>query len=178
MLGAILGGLGSVLGGFAQGQAQNRGQKFSGQMDMERMLLDREQQLQNQQLAREQEGRNSGQFAWRKLLSAQHLGNPGAKPQLAGPYNVAPRMPSEVEQHGADALTHEVMQRLVGQNPMAPVAQHASVVDPKLLDAGKWEKILGFLSPGLMGAGAMMNTRPRSSGMSGLSSGDNQSRGY
>src|SRR5688572_27604811 len=51
-----LGALGAGLGAIGQGEATNRGEKFGGQLDLERLLMDRDDQFQRQQIAREQEG--------------------------------------------------------------------------------------------------------------------------
>lgn len=175
-LGSVLGKLNpiaGILGGIASGQAQNRGNKLSGQYDIAALLNQREMQRQQllagadndytaNQLGRSQEGRASGQDAWRKLLSAQHTMSPGARPQLAGPYNVAPRQATAAEGQGADALTQEVMARLQGGNPIAPVTKRPvdlaydpmSTIDPTLLDPSKSEKWMGYLSSILGGASA------------------------
>lgn len=175
---AILGAGGAALGAFSGGQAQNRDAQYSGQMDLAQLLNQREMQRQqleansqndafSQNLQRSQEGRASGQDAWRKLLSAQHTMTPGAQPQLAGKYNVAPRQATGAETQGADAMTQEVMARLQGGNPIAPVTQRPvnlqydpmSTVDPKLMKSGLLEKIIGIGGAGLSAYGAL--TRPQ-----------------
>lgn len=165
-LGDIFGAGGAGLGGYASDSAKNRDAQFSGQMDLAKLLNDREMERQrlganadndytSNQIARSQEGRASLQDAWRKLQSAQHVTNPGARPQLAGPYNVAPRQASGAEQQGADAMTQEVMARLQGGNPIAPVDKRSvnlgydpmSTVDPKLLKTPGGERLSGILGP-------------------------------
>jgi hypothetical protein len=143
----ILGAAGAGLGAAAQGSASNRGEKFGGQMDLERLLLEREQQGQQLAIGREQEGRAGSSDAWRKLLAAQHTLSPGARPQLAGQYSVAPRMATDDERTGADALTREVMARLQGGNPIPRIAPRPLEVDRNLLNAGGFEKFAGIASP-------------------------------
>lgn len=132
---SILGAAGAGLGAISQGQASNRGEKFGGQMDLERLLMQRE--LTNNA---------SRKDAYRGLLSAQRTINPAARPQLAGKYSIAPRQATGAELEGADALTREVMARLQG-------GPTQSTVDPKLLDPGLIERILGYASPVLSGLG-------------------------
>lgn len=143
---AILGGAGAAAGAFSQGLANNRGGQFAGQMDLERLLMERDDQFFDQQLAREQEGRAGATDAWRKLLAAQRVLSPGARPSLS-PYSVAPRQATDMERQGANALTAEVMARLEGGNPIAPVERRPMNVDPNLLKSGALEKILGTASP-------------------------------
>ena len=168
---AILGAGGAALGALSQGGAQNRDAQFSGQMDLAQLLMQRDTALQNlraqadndytaNQIAREQSGMATRGDAWHKLLAAQHTLSPGAQPQLAGPYNIAPRQATDVERQGADALSAEVMQRLQGGNPIAAVTKRdprfdydpLSTIDPRLLKAGKLEKLGGILSP-ILGIG-------------------------
>lgn len=166
MFGGLLGGLTKFasnplvqmaskgLGAFAQGQAQNRGAQFGGQLDLEALLMARDAQFQNQQIQREQEGRAGSSDAIRKLIAMQHLTNPGARPQLS-PYSVAPRQATGMERQGADALTQEVMARLMGGNPIPQVQQRPLSVDPNLLRSGWLEQIAGIASPALGVLGAM-----------------------
>lgn len=173
---AGIGAAGSAIGAMSQGGAQNRDAQFSGQMDLAQMLSLRDEELQrlraqadndytSNQVAREQEGRVGRSDAWHKLLSAQHTLNPGAAPQLAGKYNIAPRQASDAERSGADALTSEVMARLQGGNPIAEVQKRdpkfdydpMSTIDPRLMKPGTGEKLGGILSPILSGIGGIMN---------------------
>lgn len=164
-MGGASGALGAGVGAMSQSAANNRGEKFSGQLDLERLLMERDQQIQNQLLLREQDGRASGADAWKKLLSAQHTLNPSAMPSVS-PYAVARPGPTDATKQGAEALTAEVMTRLQGGNalPMPtqrPVTSNdeAFRVDPKLLDAGKGEKAGGWLSLLLGGLGAAAQAR-------------------
>ncbi len=173
-LGPLLGAGGAALGAFSGGQAQNRDAQFSGQLDLAQLLNKREMDRQGllasadndytaNQIGRETSGMQTRNDAWRKLLSAQHTLSPGAQPQLAGPYNIAPRQATGAETQGADALTQEVMARLQGGNPIAPVTKRPvdlaydplSTIDPKLLKSGLLEKILGIGGAGLSAYGAL-----------------------
>lgn len=145
--------IGAGLGAFSQGQAQNRGAKFQGQMDLEQLLMARDQQGFNNAIAREQEGRAGSSDALRKLFATGHLLNPGARPQLS-PYSVAPRQASDAERTGASALQAEVLARLQGGNPIAQFQQRPLSVDPKLLNAGVLERIFGAAAPVLTALGA------------------------
>lgn len=158
---AGIGAAGSTLGAINKGQASNRDAQFAGQMDLERLLAERDRDYWNQTLQREQEGRASGSDAWRKLLAAQHTLSPGAHPSLS-PYSVAPRQATDVERQGADAMTQEVMARLTGGNQLAMPTRRALAVDPKLLQPGKLEQISGYLSPALnfLGQYKIPQTRP------------------
>lgn len=145
--------VGGVLSAISDTKAKNRGEKFGGQMDLERLLMDREQGYQDMRISREQEGRAGSSDAWRKLLAAQHTLSPGARPQLAGPYSIAPRQATEAETTGADALTREVMTRLQGGNPIPGVTERPLEVDRRLMDPSKGESILGWLGAILGGVG-------------------------
>lgn len=147
----ILGAGSAALGAISQGKANNRGAEFAGQLDLERLLMDRDQQTFNNQITREQEGRASGNDAWRRLMAAQRVLSPGAKPQLS-PYSIAPRMATGAERQGADAMTQEVMARLMGGNPIPEVQARPMNVDPKLLKPGFWESLAGY---GSLGAGVL-----------------------
>lgn len=161
-LSLALGAAGSGLGAAAQGRASNRGEKFGGQMDLERLLLQRELANQQMRIGREAEGRAGASDAWRKLLAAQYTANPGARPQLAGKYSVAPRQATGLELEGADALTQEVMARLRGGNPIPQVQERPLEVDRRLLDAGKFEKFAGIASPLLTSWGHFL--KPKENG--------------
>ncbi len=166
-----LSGLGAGLGGASQASANNRGQKFGGQMDLATLLQQRDienarllAQADNDftanQISREQEGRAGQQDAWRKLLSAQRVTNPGQMPNVS-PYAAPQRQATHAELTGATALSEEVRNRLINGNPIAAIERRGSgmtfdprtVVDPRLLDAGKGEKITGWLSAFLNGMG-------------------------
>ncbi len=148
VLPSIIGAAGAGIGGIAASHANNRGEKYSGQLDLERLLLEREQQNQQMQIAREQEGRAGTSDAWRKLLSSSHTLSPGAHPQLS-PYSVAPRQITPQESTGGNALMEEALKRLQGGNPIAAPVQHPLNVDQNLLNAGGFEKFANFASPAL-----------------------------
>jgi hypothetical protein len=151
---AILGAGGAALGAISQGKAQNRGAEFGGQLDLERLLMERDAQFFNQNIAREQEGRAGASDAWRKLLSAQHTISPTPRPNVS-PYSAAPRQATGAEMQGADALTQEVLARLTGGNPIAAPTQRPLSVDPKLLKSGWLEKLAGYGGAGLSAYGAL-----------------------
>jgi hypothetical protein len=142
----ILGAGGAGLGAASQASATNRGEQFSGQALLEQLLQQRDSQFQNQTIAREQEGRASGTDAWRKLLASQRTLSPSTRPSLS-PYSVGQRQATDTERQGASAMSAEVMARLQGGNPMAPVTQRPLAMDPSLLNAGGFEKTAGWLSP-------------------------------
>jgi hypothetical protein len=143
-----LGALGAGLGAASQGSANNRGEKFSGQLDLEKLLMERDAQFQNQQVQREQEGRAGTSDAWRKLLSTSHLLSPGSRPHLS-PYSVPSRGVTGEEAQGAGDLMEQVLARLHAGNPIAAPQQRPLNVDPTLLDAGGFEKFAGIASPAL-----------------------------
>lgn len=143
---AILGAGGAALGAAGQGMAQNRGAEFQGQMDLERLLMDRDRDRFGMGLQREQEGRLGRDDAWRKLLSSQRVLSPSARPQLS-PYSMAPRQATDMERQGADALSAEVMARLQGGNPIAMPAERPMEVDRSKLKSGVLERIFGIASP-------------------------------
>ena len=146
---------GQGLGAIAQGKAINRGEEFAGQTDLARLLLERDAQFQNQSIAREQEGSRSGMDAWRRLLMAQRTLSPGPRPQLS-PYSIAPRQATGAERQGATAMSSEVLQRLLGGNPI-PVPQRTDLgVDPRLLRPGRMERILGYAAPAATIAGTVL----------------------
>ena len=138
--GGPVGAIGAGIGAVSQGMAHNRGGKFDGQLDLERALIERE--LMNNQ---------SRKGAWQGLLSAQHTINPGARPQLSK-YSVAPRQAGAAELSGADALTQEVMARLQRGPQVAKI-------DPKLLDPGIMERLLGYGAAGMGGLGIYQQSR-------------------
>lgn len=145
----IAGAAGNVMGGISRTQASNRQDEFGGQGLLAALQGTADRDFSQQTIAREQEGRAGRSSAWKDLLSAQHTLSPGARPQLAGQYNVAPRQATGAERTGADAMSQEVMARLQGGNPIAPVTRRDPLasIDPKLLKAGKLESILGYASP-------------------------------
>jgi hypothetical protein len=154
------------LGGVSQAKANNRGEQFGGQLDLEQLLMARDQQNQNMSIAREQEGRTGQTDAYRKLLSAQHVLTPATHTSLS-PYSVAPRTATDAERGGADALTQQVLARLQGGNPIAPVTPRpltandsAFRIDPNLLKAGKGESISGWLSALLPALGMLNKKEP------------------
>lgn len=145
--------VGAVLGAISSGQAHNRGQKLGAQMDLESLLMAREGNYQNMRVQREQENRAGTSDAWRKLLAAQHTLFPGQMPNVT-PY-AAPRRPmTNLEQTGADALSAEVLNRLLQGNPIPQVQERPLEVDRKLLNPGKLERITGWLAPIFGGASA------------------------
>lgn len=159
----IAGAAGAGLGALSQAKAQNRGEQFGGQLSLEQLLMQRDQQNFQNQIAREQEGRAGASDAWKKLLSAQHVISPNLPPTLS-PYSQAPRQATGAEMQGADALTQQVLARLQGGNPIGPFQQHAPVVDPKLLTPGLFERIAGYASPVLGAYGAMAQPQIAMSG--------------
>lgn|SRR5574341_1864314 len=142
----VLGAAGAGLGAISQGKAQNRDAQYAGQMDLEQLLMQRDRDYWNQLLSREQEGRAGQSDAWRKLMSAQRVMSPGARPQLS-PYSVAPRQATDMEREGANALSQEVLARLMGGNPIPMPERRAHAIDPRLLKAGGMERVSGYLSP-------------------------------
>lgn len=157
--------VGAAMGAGSQANANNRGQQFTGQLEMARILNERnrlnadaDNDFFNQTVAREQENRAGRQDAWRKLLSAQRVTNPGAQPNLS-PYAIAPRQATHAETTAATALSEEVRNRLINGNPMPEVTRRTvsdpmALIDPKLLKAGKGESISGWLSALLDGYSA------------------------
>ena len=152
--GPILGAAGAGLGAISQGQAQNRGEKFGGQLSLEQLLMEREGQQFNQGLSREQDSRASGLDAFRRALMAQHTLEPGARPQLS-PYSVAPRQANEHERIAAQAMAEEVANRLINGYQGPAVSTRPSGVDPNLLNPGGFERIAGYASPFLSALGAL-----------------------
>jgi hypothetical protein len=142
----ILGAFGAGSGAYSQGQAQNRGTQLDAQMEMERLLQDRERQAFNEQILAERSNRESGQDAWRRLIAAQHMKSPGPQPMLT-PYSVAPRARTGAELQGADAMTQEVMKRLQGGGTITPTPSRAPNIDMGLTKPGIMEKILGIGAP-------------------------------
>lgn len=139
---AIAGAAGAGIGAIGQAKAQNRGEQFGGQMDLERLLMQRE--MMNQQ------GQSD---AFRKLQAAQRVLNPGPMPQLS-PYSVAPRQAGHAERMGADLLTQEVLARLAQ-------GSKGINVDTKLLNPGWFEKFSSVASPALGFYGRMAQGQPR-----------------
>lgn len=163
----LFGAGGAAAGGYAKDAASNRDAQYAGQLDLAKLLAQRDQnqaQLNlnadnsytSNQIARQQEGDASAQNAWRRLLSAQHTLSPSAMPNIT-PYAMARRQPTDAETQGANALTSEVMQRLQGGNPITPVTRTdvtlgydpMSTVDPNLLKAGTGERLSNILGPAL-----------------------------
>lgn len=163
----IAGAAGAGLGAIAQGKAQNRGAEFEGQLGLEQLLMQRDRDFFNQQIAREQEGRAGSSDAFRKLLASQRVKSPGPRPQLSK-YSIAPRQATEAELTGADALTQEVLKRLQGGNPITPPTMRPMSVDPKLLKPGLFERIAGYASPALGVLSQLpMGRRPSNMGAGG-----------
>lgn len=157
---AALGAGGAALGAAGQASAQNRGEKFGGQIDLERLLMERESQSQGLRINREQEGRASASDAFRKLLGASRLLSPGTRPQLS-PYSQKPRAITAEEQRGASSLIEEVLKRLEGGNPIPQVTDRPMSVDPNLLNAGGFEKFAGIASPILAGLSQYKKPQPQ-----------------
>jgi hypothetical protein len=70
---------------------------------------------------------------------------------------------------GANALSAEVMARLSGGNPIPAVQDRPLEVDRRLMDPGTAERILGWLSPILGGAGAMRRSPAAQTPTAGVS---------
>jgi hypothetical protein len=140
---------GAALGSAANASANNRGEKLSAQQDIANLLLQRDRQYQDMQIAREQEGRAGASDAYKKLLSTSHLLNPGPQSQLAGKYSIAPRQAGPEEMQGAEALRAEVMKRLTGGNQMPQVQPTDLGIDRNLMNPGVMEKIGGYAAPAL-----------------------------
>jgi hypothetical protein len=136
---------GAGIGAFAHGAAKNREDEFYGGMDLERLLMDRDRETQTMRVQREQEGRAGASDAWRKLLATDYAQRPNAAPALS-PYS-KPRRDLSGLRPGADALQAEVMQRLTGGNPIAPIQQRPLSVDPSLLRGGGAERAANILGP-------------------------------
>ena len=115
-------------------------------MDLQRLLMERDQQGFNNDVLYQREGRESQSDAARKLMASQRLMSPSAKPMLS-PYDTPQRMPTGMETQGMDALSREVLARLQGGNPLQRPTQSPMGVDPSLLKAGRMESITGTLSP-------------------------------
>lgn len=150
----VLGAAGKAIGAAAERKAKNRAAKFEGQTELERLLLERDREYFNQTLAREQEGRLSGSDAWRKLIASQRLLEPGPRPQIS-PYAAAPRTLTPADYQGLTSMTNEALVRTQGGNPIAPITPRPSVVDPRLLDPGKFERVAAWLAPILGYSGSM-----------------------
>lgn len=161
----VAGTLGAGLGAQSQASATNRGQQFTGQLDMARLLSERDimqaklradadNDFVNNTLAREKDGRAGREDAWRKLLSAQRVTNPDPGPGTSlTPYAVARRQPTHAETTGATALSEDVRNRLITGNPLPEVTRRGSgltydplsTLDPRLLQAGAGERASGWL---------------------------------
>jgi len=148
-----LGAGGAAVGAGANAAAHNRGAEFDGRIALEREIGQRDRDYWDQVVQREQEGRASQGDAWRKLMAAQRMANPGPRPQLS-PYSVAPRQATGAELQGADALTQEVMARLQNGNALPQVERRTLTIDPTLLKPGTAERVGGWLSPILSFLGA------------------------
>lgn len=142
----ILGGAGAGLAGMGQDAAANRGAQFEGQAMLDAIQTSRDRDYWDQSLQREQDGRASQSDAWRKLLHAQRISNPVARPNVS-PYQAAQRMPTDMERSGADAMSQEVMARLSGGSSLPVPERRPVTVDPNLLKAGGLEKTSGWLAP-------------------------------
>ena len=180
-----LGAGGAAIGAASKSAAENRDAKLSGQLDLAKLLMENEQAKAGigrdqaqlnlgadnnyvaNQIARQQSGDASAQNAWKRLLSAQHTLSPNLAPNVSK-YDAPARMPTDAEKQGANALTAEVMGRLQGGNPIAPVTRTdvtlppwtydpSKSVDPSLLNPGTGEKVGGWLSPilGYLGQGPL-----------------------
>lgn len=150
----VLGAASRGLGAYSEAAANNRGAEFGGQALMEQAITNRDREFHTALINREQEGRDSGNDAWRRLMAAERTLSPGPRPQLS-PYSVAPRQVTEAERTGAEAMRAEVMARLQGGNPLPQIQQRPLAMDPSLLKPGTAEKVSGWLSPILSGAGRL-----------------------
>lgn len=166
-----LSGAGKALQAKSQAAAQNRGTKFEGQLDFATLLAQRDAEnarlkaqadndFVTNTIKREQEGRDGRSAAWKGLLSAQRTLSPAMMPNVS-PYAAPQRQATGAEQQGANALTAEVMARLTGGNPMAPIVKRdpglefdpTAMVDMGLLNPSKGETRAGWLGA-LFGGGA------------------------
>jgi hypothetical protein len=88
-------------------------------------------------------------------------------PNVAGPYAMAQRQPTAMERQGGEALSAEVLARLQGGNPMEAVTRRdpgleydpTAQVDLNLLNAGRGEKVSGWLGALLGGLGDYASKR-------------------
>lgn len=136
---------GQAIGAMGETAAQNRGSQFAGQLDLERILMDRDTDFLRNSIAREAEGRAGSSDAWRKVLAGNYVTNRPQMPSVS-PY-AAPQRDLSSLQPAASALQAEAMKRLQGGNPIAPVTQRPLSVDPSLLQAGGYERAANVLAP-------------------------------
>lgn len=163
----ILGMGGQGLGAIANSQAGNRGAQFTGQLGLAQLLQNSvnsannaNSQYQTDSIAHQKSDDDTQQYAWRKLLSTEHLMNPQAMPNISKYATQAPAPTGQALQ-GAQSLRDQVMSRIVNGSglpePTAPKTYDPTqTVDPKLLQPGKAEKIGGWLSPILGGIGSVL----------------------
>lgn len=156
---SLIGAGAAGLAGAASSSANNRGEKFGGQNELQQLLMARDQQAFNNSISREQEGRAQSSDALKKLLSTSHTLNPGGYTHLS-PYSVAPRQASDAEMTGAQALQAEALKRIQGGNSIQPFQQSPLVVDPNLLNASGFEKFAGIAAPAMGVWSALAQQKP------------------
>ena len=127
----------------SQSMATNRGEKLSAQMDLERLMMDRDRDFLMRQILREGEGRESATDAIKKLMGTQRMLSPAQRPDVS-PYAAPQRQATADERTGASALSAEVMKRLTGGNPIPEQVLRALDVDRSLMDPSIAENFLGY----------------------------------
>lgn len=181
----IIGGVGSALGGAAKASASNRGTTIDAMIEQQRLrdgemngantanhnrdqlLTDQQKQMADELIARSQEGRASGNDAYKNMLHADYTANRTAnyKPAMVNgktlaDYGFGPKASSADAIAGANAFKGEAMNRLQNGNPIpepaampTPTAVQTAptpfTIDPKLMQSGMFEKIAGIAGTGM-----------------------------
>ena len=166
-----LSGIGGMLSGASQGQAQNRGTQLDALL---RMAQDNQQaQLANntQALNQSQDARAASHDALKSSIIASYLAGYGGGPTVShvSPFGsaVPPPAPGVAAAAGQAAQTYTGAIPGAAQRAVTPPAYTPiSMLDPKQfpLEPGKLESILGYTGMGLGAFGQLMNLRNQGGG--------------
>jgi len=169
ILPAIIGGAGAALGSASQASASNRGTQMEASLAQEQVNQQRQRELFDQLMAREQAQQAGMKSSLRDAQHADYIINthPGDyKPatlqtsqgaRTLSSFGFGPKAPGPGEQEAAYAVADQARQRLLngGTLTQAPVDRGEFQFDPKLLKAGGWEKLMGILGPGMQAYGTL-----------------------
>lgn len=152
---------GDAIGAATSASAKNRGTKIDAGLAEEQVNQNRQQELRNSLVQREQDRRAGGNNAFRELQHAQYLQGAGGYTPKNGlkSFGFGPKASTDYEKQMAANYAQEQGQRLEAKDSLTPQVTDpgAYQIDPKLMNSSMWEKLGGIAAPILSGYGDIAN---------------------